>query len=121
MEQHVKTSSMINTLWIKLIENDAHGDKTKEGTINDHTQLAVVLTVRLSMDHSFSGNGRFRGHAALLTGRASQPVLGCNLGRICGERECTLIWCMTTSFTDFRLMYWQHKLQNTVQDMHLNN
>jgi hypothetical protein len=44
MEQHVKTSSMINTLLIvliKLIENDAHGDKTKEGTINDHTQLAV--------------------------------------------------------------------------------
>lgn len=40
-EQHVKTSSMINTLLIKLIENGAHGDKTKEGTVNDHTQLAV--------------------------------------------------------------------------------
>ena len=41
MEQHVKTSSMINTVLIKLVENGAHGDKTKEGTVNDHTQLAV--------------------------------------------------------------------------------
>jgi hypothetical protein len=36
MEQHVKTTSMINTLLIKLIETDAHGDKT-----NDHPKLAV--------------------------------------------------------------------------------
>ena len=41
MEQHIKTSSMINTVLIKLVGNGAHGDKTKEGTVNDHTQLAV--------------------------------------------------------------------------------
>ena len=41
MEQHVKTSSMINTLLIKMIENDDHSDKTKEGAIIDHTQSAV--------------------------------------------------------------------------------
>jgi hypothetical protein len=41
MEQHVKTSSRINNLLIKLIENGAHGGQTKEGTVNDHTKLAV--------------------------------------------------------------------------------
>ena len=41
MEQHVKTSSMIDTLLIQLMENDSHGDKPKEGAINAHTQLDV--------------------------------------------------------------------------------
>ena len=41
MEQHVKTSSMIDTLMIQLMENDSHCDKTKEGAINAHTQLDV--------------------------------------------------------------------------------
>jgi hypothetical protein len=36
MEQHVKTSSMINILLVKLVKTDAHGDKT-----NDHPKLAV--------------------------------------------------------------------------------
>jgi hypothetical protein len=41
MEQHVKTTSMINTLLIKLIEKDTQGVETKQGTTIDHTQLAV--------------------------------------------------------------------------------
>jgi len=41
MEQHVKTTSMINTLLIKLIEKDTQGVETKEGTTMDYTQLAV--------------------------------------------------------------------------------
>ena len=41
MEQHVKTTSMINTLLIKLIEKDTQGVETKEGTTIDYTQFAV--------------------------------------------------------------------------------
>jgi hypothetical protein len=39
MEQHVKTSSMANTLFNQLMENDSHCEKTTEGAINGHTLL----------------------------------------------------------------------------------